>query len=91
MPDLSNMNDACWPLFCYIVIRGTGISANFNWGRIYVVALEFEMHSLQHHIATMSKLIKQLQKLSQLRDRVKRETLSARRRRQVGRRKRSRA
>jgi hypothetical protein len=48
------------------------------------------MRSLQHHIATMSKLIKQLEKLSQLRDRVRRETVSARRSQRIGRRKRSR-
>ena len=37
------------------------------------------MRSLQRHIAIMSKLISQLQKLGQLRDQVKRATLSARR------------
>ena len=45
------------------------------------------MSSFRHRIAIMSKLIGQLQELSQLRDQVKRATLSPRRSQQIGRRK----
>jgi hypothetical protein len=47
------------------------------------------MSSLRQRIAIMSKLIGQLQELSQLRDQVRRTTLSPRRLQQIGRRKRT--